>query len=195
MGHHPRVTSTAYGDESEPDERLAPGTYVLALALIDDAVAEECREVMRAAKLPAQRKLHFHSEGQRRRRELVARVAELEAVHLVAVRAAVAEHSERRRRMCLKAVLLELEHKFGVDQVALEARERKQNERDLGLLAQLRSGRAIGSALRMYHPRGPGEPLLWVADVVAGAVTAHLQGEPEYFETLAGRITLYDVTD
>ncbi|MDL5155523.1 hypothetical protein [Actinomycetospora termitidis] len=154
------MTSTAYGDESEPDERLAPGTYVLALALIDDAVAEDCRESMRAAKLPAQRKLHFHSEGRRRRHELVARVAELEAVHLVAVRTAAQEHSERRRRMCLKAVLPELEYKFGIDQVALEARERRQNERDLALLVQLRSSRSMGSSLRMNHPRGPVEPLL-----------------------------------
>lgn len=189
------MTSTAYGDESEPDQRCAPGTYVLALVLVEDAAAEECRELTRAAKLPAQRKLHWNSEGQRRRRDLAKLVTELDALHLVAVRTAVEEHSERRRRMCLKTLLPELEQKYSVDRVALEAREKKQNDRDLDLLVRLRSGRRIGPSLRMEHLGGPTEPLLWVADVVAGAVTAHLQGESEYLERLEGRVTLYDATD
>ncbi len=182
---------TAYGDESQPDRRVAPGEYVLAFALVGDAAAEETRELVRGLKLPGQRKLHWHSEDERRRRDLTKFVADLDTAHLVAVRTHATEHSERRRRMCLKRLLPELEQR-GVTAVALEAREKRQNADDVALIQALRAGRELRATLRMQHPRGPGEPLLWIADIVAGAVTAHRQGQSEHYERLASRIQLYD---
>lgn len=76
--------------------------------------------------------------------------------------------------------------------VALEAREARQNESDLKLLAGLRTDRHIGLELRMTHPKGPGEPLLWLADIVAGAVAADRQRQSEHLQRIQHRVTLLD---
>ncbi|MCA1672422.1 MAG: hypothetical protein LC799_09535 [Actinobacteria bacterium] len=78
------------------------------------------------------------------------------------------DENEQRRRLCLRRLLCELDD-AGVAQVHLEAREARQNGRDLQLLGVLRSQQAIGPTIRMYHPAGPTEPLLWVPDLVVGA--------------------------
>jgi hypothetical protein len=40
-----------------------------------------------------------------------------------------------------------------------------------------RAQKLIGPGLRMYHQPGPEKPLLWMSDILAGAV-AHRGGEP-----------------
>jgi len=74
----------------------------------------------------------------------------------------------------------------------LEAREAKQNQRDLQLLGVLRAEQTISSAIRMAHPAGPLEPLLWIPDLVAGAVGAARQGHCGYLNQLSGQLTILD---
>ncbi|MGH3567739.1 MAG: hypothetical protein ACRDRH_17250 [Pseudonocardia sp.] len=45
----------------------------------------------------------------------------------------------------------------------------------------------------VQHRRGADEPLLWVADLVAGAVRAHRQGEVGYREVLGRRVEVIAV--
>ena len=57
----------AYVDESE-----RPGRYLMSCVVIDRADAGRARSAARGLLLPGQRRLHFHSESDRRQRSLVA---------------------------------------------------------------------------------------------------------------------------
>ncbi|RUQ02852.1 hypothetical protein D8M34_17595 [Microbacterium sp. HSID17254] len=181
----------AYVDESEPDPRFGPGAYVLAAALIDQVDQEAARVTMAALRLRGQRKLHWHDEDAPRRQLLTDTNAGLPALHLIVVTVDVPARSERRRRLCLARLLPELD-RHGVREVYTEARETKQNGRDLQILAAMRARREVGSGLRVYHQPGRQDPLLWVPDVVAGGVGAQRAGEPAYLERFASLTTFYD---
>ncbi|MGH3974929.1 MAG: hypothetical protein ACRDS9_16615 [Pseudonocardiaceae bacterium] len=113
-------------------------------------------------------------------------IATLPALHLVVVRAAADERSERRRRLCLRRLLCELDQ-AGVAQVVLERRQRRQDQADRQLLSALRS--AVRSGLRMAHAAGTGEPLLWLPDFVAGAVR---RGGHNYLDQLTGLVRVLE---
>ena len=181
----------AYVDESEPDPRYSPGTYVLAAALIERQDEEAARTALAALRLKGQHKLHWHDEDRSRRKLLTETIADLPALHLIVVKVDVNASSERRRRLCLTRLLPELD-RHGVPKVCLEARESKQNARDMQILAAMRARQEVGSRLRLDHQPGPQNPLLWVPDVVAGAVGSDRAGEPAYLERLAGLTTFYE---
>lgn len=94
-------------------------------------------------------------------------------------------------RLCLRRLLCELDD-ARVGNIYLESREAKQNGRDLQLLAALRAENAITPRVRMDHPPGPREPLLWIPDLVAGTVGAARQGYPDYRDQLAGLLTVHE---
>ncbi|MFR9806480.1 hypothetical protein ACL02T_29950 [Pseudonocardia sp. RS010] len=181
----------AYVDESEPDPRFGAGTYVLAAALIDQRDHETAQAAVAALRLKGQRKLHWHDEDAPRRKLLTETIAELPALHLIVVKVDQSATSERRRRLCLARLLPELD-RHGVLEVYLESRERKQNQRDMKILDAMRAQRQVGAQLRLYHQPGPANPLLWVPDVVAGAVGSERAGEPSYLDRLSGLTTFYE---
>ena len=191
-GKIPRMSWSAYVDESEPDPRFGAGVYVLAAALVEQQDQLTVQEAMTGLRLKGQRKLHWRDEDTGRRKLLAETVAELPALHLIVVKIDQHASSERRRRLCLVKLLAELDA-HGVSEIYLEAREAKQNDGDRGMLDALRAQKMIGSGLRMYHHRGPENPLLWVPDIVAGAVGADRAGEPAYLNSLAALTTLFEL--
>jgi len=140
-------------------------------------------------RLRGQRKLHWHDEDAPRRKHLVDAVAELSALHLVVVRVDQHARPERRRRLCLAELLVQLQAR-GVEQLYLEGREAKQNTRDRDLIGKLRAQRRLDGQLRMDHQPGPTNPLLWIPDIVAGAVGADLTGEPSYLDRIRHLTTI-----
>jgi hypothetical protein len=56
--------------------------------------------------------------------------------------------------------------------------------------AVVRARQEISPNIRVDHESGPKEPLLWLPDVVAGAVVAARCGNPAYFEQLASLVTV-----
>lgn len=186
------MTWTAFVDESEPEPRSGSrGVYLLAAALIEAEQQEAVRTAVAAWLLPGQPKVHWHVENDRRRKLLVAALAGLPAMHLVVVRIDKHATAERRRRLCLNRLLLELDT-AGVAEVYMEGRQAKQNAHDLQLLDVLRARQEVGPDLRMYHRPGRHEPLLWVPDLVAGAVGARHRGDSSYEDMLAGVLTHYE---
>ncbi|NYI06228.1 hypothetical protein [Allostreptomyces psammosilenae] len=182
----------AYLDESEPDRRVSPGVYLMAAAVPDPEAVEPVRETLRLLRRPEQRKLHWHAESAKRRREIVEAIVALPALHVVVVlNGQPGESSERRRRKCLRRMAWELDQRDVVELVA-EARERKQNGRDLEVFQALRAERSIRAGLRLFHEPGPSEPLLWIADAIAGAYTAWCAGDPVYYETVAPVVDLVE---
>lgn len=174
----------AYLDESEPYHE--PGTYLLAAALIDDEHLDQLRDTMTQLKPNHHRKLHWNEEPASSRAKIAETIAACPALHVVVIRASDStEPSERRRRKCLERMLYELDT-ADVGAAVLESRGRKPDLRDLQMVNVLRIRKAISDRLRVNHIEGPGEPALWVADCVAGAVGAYRSGTaPQYFEQLA----------
>lgn len=180
----------AYVDESESNRQLDPDTYILAAALVHDAQADRLRERLTALRPRGQSKLHWHAESPRSRATIAKTIADLAAMHLVVIRACGAgEPVERRRRKCLERLAYELGTR-SVRHITVEAREPKQDARELQHFNDLRSAHRIDTEMRLYHAAGPVEPLLWLADAVAGAVTAARTGEPGYLDTLAHIVDL-----
>jgi hypothetical protein len=153
---------------------MAPGTYLLVASVVEEGDRQAVSDALRAARLPGQRKVHWHDEQATRRLDLLERIGLLPVRHVVVRTVDRHAGSERRRRICLTALLLRLAA-MDVADVCFEARQRTQDKRDRQLLDALRRGRLVSSSLRMRHVPGPVEPVLWVPDIVAGAVGASLE--------------------
>ncbi|MFL0579850.1 hypothetical protein [Dietzia sp. 179-F 9C3 NHS] len=119
-------------------------------------------------------------------------MAELPVEHIVAVRCDAEQRPERRRRLCLQKVMIELSA-LGVARATAESRGAKDDSRDMKMVTYLRAKGALDPSLRLHHAAGPSDPALWIPDVCCGVVAAHRLGHPEYWNLLAGRITLHDV--
>ena len=72
----------------------------------------------------------------------------------------------------------------GVDQVHLETRTKTLNARDMATVVRLRGVNAISSLLRVDILKPSAEPMLWIPDVVAGAVKAARSGQVEYLSVI-----------
>ncbi|MBV9161382.1 MAG: hypothetical protein JO309_13815 [Pseudonocardiales bacterium] len=177
----------AFVDESEP----SAGAYLLAAAVITGDHLDTARTTIDALRLRGQRKLHWHGENDNRRMLGIKTIATLPALHLVVIRAARDEGSERRRRLCLRRLLCELDQ-AGVGHVVLERRQRSQDQADSQLLSALRTAKLITGGLRMDHAAGTEEPLLWLPDFVAGAAGAARRGNHSYQDELTGLVQILE---
>lgn len=51
----------------------------------------------------------------------------------------------------------------------------------------------VGPDPKVSHARPLDEPLLWIPDIVAGAIYTALDGDPRYRTTLKSLIEVYDI--
>ncbi|WP_329167508.1 hypothetical protein OHB49_45575 (plasmid) [Streptomyces sp. NBC_01717] len=185
--------STAWSDESFQEHDDA-GFYIIAAAVIPDDALDQAREAMlrlQAKHAPA--KLHWTKRDNAERAELARTVAALDGLHVVAVGAPVGpRRQERARAHCLNLLVCEL-HGFGVKHLFMEARDQVLNARDVATVQQARYALPKEAVFRLDHLPGAAEPLLWVADIVAGAVRAEKLGEPRYREILRERVIDFPV--
>lgn len=178
----------AYVDESfreHPDS----GIYVLAAAVLTHSVQDEARTLMR--KLRGRRntsKLHWSQMDRGQRKAAASQLAAIEGLHLVAIGAPVPRRrQERARAACLTVLVLEL-HNLGVRHMFIEARTPELDLRDVRSVIGARYRLPKGAQLKIDHVRGSTDPLLWTADIVAGAVHASHDGNPTYRDILLERI-------
>jgi hypothetical protein len=171
------------------------GCYILAAAMVEYADLGAVRATLTGLLLPRQRRLHWREESIPRRRKIVAVVAQLEVIHVVVVGAPMdPPRQERARRKCMERLLYLLDA-ADVERVVVESRTALLNERDLTLVESLRGQRVLSDRLRVDTERPSGEPLLWVADVVAGAMRAAAAGtSADFADILASLIDRHDVT-
>jgi hypothetical protein len=172
----------AFGDESE-----LPGVYICAAVVVDDDAAEEIRELMRPLR-PFRGKLRWHDESPQSRHKIIAVLAGLDVMYVLAVRAcADREPIARRRAKCLATLVAELDA-GGVDHLLLESRSAAQDNQDLRLIARMQASRRLPNSLRVDHARGASEPLLWIADIVAGAFGTAVRGLADDFDEIADAV-------
>lgn len=188
---------TAFADESFSEHPTA-GFYVLAAVVLDSTSGEEVREAMlglrqRLRGRRANDKLHWNHLARGQREQAVKQVAALACLHVVTIGSPVPQRrQERARAACLTRLVLEL-HGMGVRQLLMEAREQELNRRDVHTVAGARFLLPKGSSFHVDHDHGTGEPILWVADLVAGAVRAHRLGDPTSRDALDNCVHETDV--
>ncbi|MDN5932386.1 MAG: hypothetical protein L0I24_15190 [Pseudonocardia sp.] len=126
----------------------------------------------------------------RDRHAAVTVAASLTGTYPVAVGAPVPPRGqERARRIVLRRLVGEL-HAIGVLDITAESRGGVLDRRDVELLRSVRFDLPKGTRVCLDHRRGEAEPLLWPADIIAGAVRATREGRTIYREMLADRLTL-----
>jgi hypothetical protein len=183
----------AFVDESQSNRSLDPDTYILAAAIADIDVLDKVRQAMTELLIGRRRKLHWRDEDESRHSAISATVARLPLEHVVVIRSCGSgERDERRRRLCLERLCVELDS-LGVETMTLESRGSSDDRRDLDALQAFRSRRLISGGLRMYHLPGPKEPMLWVPDAVCGAVVASRVKTPEHLDRIQSCCTMYEI--
>ena len=133
-------------------------------------------------------KLHWNDLSHRQQRIAAKQVAAVESFHIVAIGSPVpTRKQERARATCLTRLVHEL-HSYGVTDLLMEARARELNARDIRTVTGARFQLPKGCRFRIDHEFGAREPLLWIADMIAGAVRANRLGDPRCHELLADLI-------
>lgn len=174
----------AFVDESF-HEHPSAGFYVLAAAVLPTDRHDELREVMLSMRGARSGKLHWQVLTVAQRHEVAKRVGDFAEMQLVVIGTPVQPRKqERGRALCLQQLVREL-HSAGVGHVIAEGRTRALDARDIRTVQQARHILPKGAGLRIEHVPGAAEPLLWVSDVVAGAVRAKLHGNAAFFDPLA----------
>jgi hypothetical protein len=176
----------AYVDESL---RIPEGLYVMAAAVVDVEQAETHRDALRALLLRRQPRIHWRDEQAARRERLAAAVGELELRRLVVVGTRLRPARQvRARRKCLERLLWRLADQR-VNRVICEGRGPAGNRQDRQMIDALRTQGVIPKQLRVGWGDPYAEPLLWIGDIVAGAVTLAEAGNERY-RKLLGEVTI-----
>jgi hypothetical protein len=156
------LTAQAFVDES------ARGSgYHVCVAVVADGDVEALRRVVRSFCLPGQRRWHFVSERDSRRRQIldaVVRSGQVSALAFFGTGRETDIRTESFRRMV--APLLER----GVRRLVIESRQGR-DQRDRRVLVE-ELHRLDRPALRYVHLPPHGDPLLWVADALAWSHSA-----------------------
>ncbi|OBA66268.1 hypothetical protein A5780_14500 [Nocardia sp. 852002-20019_SCH5090214] len=179
---------TAWGDESGSQPERDPGTYLLAAALVEADDVEVVRKTMDGLRLPGEKKVHWQQSSDERRELLVRTVAELPSVSVVVVHHEQDANDRRHRRKCLEYLLPQLAE-MPCSHITFESRK-DLDRSDQDILGKFRARKVIGAGLRIHHSVGRTEPVLWVADVVCGAVVQQRVGNPHYLDQLGGLIDI-----
>ncbi len=147
------------------DESKARGYFVVATA-VGAGELQPAERVLRGLLKPGQRRLHFKSESDSRRRQILSRICTLD----VRVSAwVVTQRPDREARPLSLGALSEEAVRAGVAQLIIE-RDESLERADRRLIAD--AIRRAGSSEMQYRHVAPHEhPLLWVSDAVAWCFT------------------------
>jgi hypothetical protein len=151
------------------DESARPGRYLLAAVIVDRHAAGSLRRQVRKLLLPGQRRLHFKTEGVRRRRELIESIGGLDVEAIVySCRLSNDVRAEGARATCLMALVRELQRRRCEAKVYIESRERLDG-RDGDTIRRSRQPEPL---LSFQHLLPDHDPLLWLPDSFAWSVGA-----------------------
>ncbi len=146
------------------DESTRGRNYLICAATISPADLDAARRALTTMRAPGQRRIHFATESDQRRRSLLKEMSTLETTSVVYV----ANHRDQvAARAAIVATAVVKLRQAGVSRLVLEARQ-GQDEQDRAVIY-----RALGPdpepPLSYTHHRSASEPLLWVPDAVAWA--------------------------
>lgn len=146
------------------DESVRGELYIMCPVLIATDQLDEARTTLRALRMPGQRRIHFATESDGRRRTLLRAMSRLNTSPVIYI----ARHCNQvAARAAILATMVPQLRSADVRHVVLESRQ-EQDQRDRSSIH-----RAVGSdptpPFSYDHYPARGEPLLWVSDAVAWA--------------------------
>ncbi|HEU5160577.1 MAG TPA: hypothetical protein VFU43_26505 [Streptosporangiaceae bacterium] len=178
----------AYVDESL---RLSVRRYLMAAVFVPGDRAESHRAVLRGLLRRRQRRLHWRDEDDQRRVALVAAIAELRPRGIVVIGEGMdPRHQERARRKCMECLLWQLGER-AVPEAIFESRNWQLDGRDRRMIDALGGKHAMPPGLRVKWQSPEIEPLLWLADVVAGAASSAEAGQEAHWKELGAGLAVH----
>ncbi len=154
----------AFVDESERRAR-----YVMCCVVIEPNRVREMRSVARGLLLPGQRRLHFHTESDRRQRQLASDLVAVDAdISVFICGSAYGQSEADARAACLAAIVTHLQGLEAAVKLVIESR----HEQDAADHPVIWSARARQPVLDYEHQTADVEPLLWLPDAFAWIVGA-----------------------
>lgn len=184
----------AYIDESL---RVRDHLYVVAAGLAAPAGARELVAELRKALPGRSPRFHWRNESEETRMRMLDRIHELGLeTFAVCYCEERPRWSERGRIQAIKRLLWELQQ-HQVVELILESRGEVNDERDRKTIFRAQRAGHASRSLSYRFATPYREPLLWVPDAVAGAVSAsYADGMDKYLDRLADRRPLIvDVAD
>jgi len=176
-------------DEVAPEDKS--GIYYVVTAAVLLLEEADARGVL-SELLPAgrQRPFHWHTEGRTTREAMMGCIDRLGVVAHVCVHYPTGRRRQEAARTAAFEELLPVLIGDGVDHLVIESRAMAQDGRDKQAILEILRRAESPSALT-YEWRGKAEPLLWIADAIAGSVRDHLLGETDvWLDTLRHSNTL-----
>jgi hypothetical protein len=180
----------AYIDESVRE--AAPGLYVLASVAVPADQADDVRAALRSGLRHRRPRFHWRDEEDGDRQAMAKVARELQLPALVAVSTPMdPKRPERARRVCLTRLLWELEQR-GLLDVLFESRQNRDRDDRAHIVRAQKAGHCSRS-LTYGFELPLQEPLLWLPDLVAGAVAYARVGRGEECLALLGEsVTVVD---
>lgn len=150
-----------------------PSGYVLVAVLLPD----DRRAAVRSAAqriVPRRRRFHFHDEEVREKRAMMQLIADeaLEAYAVVASPCPTRQRETIRQRLLTELAVM-VASRPAVE-LTIESRDSRNDRFDRSTLIQARRDGRVADDLAYVHRRPTEEPLLWLADGLAGAARAGL---------------------
>ena len=172
-----RSAVIALVDEVAPEDK--GGIYYVVTAAVLLAEEADARGVL-SELLPADRKrpFHWHTEGRTTREAMMGCIDRLGIVAHVCVHYPTGPRRQESARAAAFEELLPVLIDDGVDHLIIESRARAQDGRDKQAILEVLRRTETPSAIT-YEWRGKAEPLLWIADAIAGSVRDHLLGDTD----------------
>lgn len=175
----PRV---AFIDESHRQLTDARYGTLLAAVVINEADEAAVTARARSRLQSGQRRYHWRDEGNRSRRGFVDAFTKQDDTRLgIVIASTIVERAnrvEQGRVFNLWRLLAELNGR-GVDRLVIESRQAWNDRNDRREIERARHAGVCPADLVYSHLRPPDDPVLWVADAVAGAASAHLFGDSD----------------
>lgn len=165
----------------------------MAAVVADPGQCDDLRREVSALMIKPGVRLHWVAESVKRRDLIAETVGRLDIAAILTVGTPMdRSRQERARRCCLERLLYELDQ-FGVSEVRLESRAPAQDKRDLRLVDSARRKRLITPGLQVGFATPSAEPMLWLPDAVAGAMSALVLGENRWLTAMTDVVTVHQV--
>lgn len=153
------MTRHAFIDESARSHK-----YLICAATLTPADVETARQTLRGLRAKGQRRIHFATESDRRRRQLLGAISSLESSS--GIYAAPGKDQVAARAAILSTAVVHLRDE-GVGRLIIETRK-GQDHRDRSVIYQT-VGPHPQPEFYYSHQAAAEEPLLWIPDAIAWA--------------------------
>jgi hypothetical protein len=158
------------------------GCYIVAMVVVPTEKRDVVRRRVRRVMPSPNQRFHFHRETPATKFGMLGLLGEV-STRTIAYRVTPVgtRRQAQARAQCLKALALDLD---GVTELLIESRESNNDAVDRRLIAHAVRRGDVTPTMDYGHRRPADEPLLWLADALAGAVLADSRRRRRFLQAL-----------